>query len=82
MCCNLCRQVYITLCSTSCYGYDLYLINFLVLFFFFQLPEKLLYSQGCNWIQQYSFGPERYTGPNAFGKLRKCMETLKTNVSI
>lgn len=55
-------------------------------FFFFlpssQLPEKLLYSQGCNWIQQYSFGPERYTGPNAFGKLRKCMETLKTNVSI
>ncbi|NWW89975.1 F105A thioesterase, partial [Rhynochetos jubatus] len=44
-----------------------------------KLPEKLLYSQGCNWIQQYSFGPERYTGPNAFGKLRKCMETLKTN---
>ncbi|KAJ7395643.1 inactive ubiquitin thioesterase FAM105A [Pitangus sulphuratus] len=43
------------------------------------LPEKLLYSQGCNWIQQYSFGPERYTGPNAFGKLRKCMEALKTN---
>ncbi|KAM9576207.1 inactive ubiquitin thioesterase OTULINL isoform 1-T1 [Guaruba guarouba] len=44
-----------------------------------KLPEKLLYSQGCNWIQQYSFGPERYTGPSAFGKLRKCMETLKTN---
>ncbi|XP_031445084.1 inactive ubiquitin thioesterase OTULINL [Phasianus colchicus] len=44
-----------------------------------KLPEKLLYSQGCNWIQQYSFGPESYTGPNAFGKLRKCMETLKTN---
>ncbi|XP_071592758.1 inactive ubiquitin thioesterase OTULINL isoform X1 [Heliangelus exortis] len=44
-----------------------------------KLPEKLLYSQGCNWIQQYSFGPERYTGPNVFGKLRKCMETLKTN---
>ncbi|XP_041267716.1 inactive ubiquitin thioesterase OTULINL isoform X1 [Onychostruthus taczanowskii] len=44
-----------------------------------KLPEKLLYSQGCNWIQQYSFGPERYTGPNAFGKLRKCMEALKTN---
>ncbi|NWI38891.1 F105A thioesterase, partial [Picathartes gymnocephalus] len=44
-----------------------------------KLPEKLLYSQGCNWIQQYSFGPERYTGPNAFGKLRKCMESLKTN---
>ncbi|XP_049679860.1 inactive ubiquitin thioesterase OTULINL isoform X4 [Accipiter gentilis] len=47
-----------------------------------KLPEKLLYSQGCNWIQQYSFGPERYTGPNAFGKLRKCMETLKTNVAV
>nr|XP_025977655.1 inactive ubiquitin thioesterase FAM105A isoform X2 [Dromaius novaehollandiae] len=46
-----------------------------------KLPEKLLYSQGCNWIQQYSFGPERYTGPNAFGKLRKCMEALKTNWS-
>ncbi|NXU52503.1 F105A thioesterase, partial [Turnix velox] len=44
-----------------------------------KLPEKLLYSQGCNWIQQYSFGPERYTGPNIFGKLRKCMETLKTS---
>ncbi|NXP07918.1 F105A thioesterase, partial [Thinocorus orbignyianus] len=44
-----------------------------------KLPEKLLYSQGCNWIQQYSFGPERYTGPNVFSKLRKCMETLKTN---
>ncbi|XP_029769170.1 inactive ubiquitin thioesterase OTULINL isoform X2 [Terrapene carolina triunguis] len=42
------------------------------------LPEKLLYSQGCNWIQQYSFGPERYTGANVFGKLRKCIETLKT----
>ncbi|XP_062357331.1 inactive ubiquitin thioesterase OTULINL isoform X1 [Cinclus cinclus] len=44
-----------------------------------KLPEKLLYSQGCNWIQQYSFGPERYSGPNTFGKLRKCMEALKTN---
>ncbi|NXI46276.1 F105A thioesterase, partial [Galbula dea] len=44
-----------------------------------KLPEKLLYSQGCNWIQQYSFGPERYTGPNAFSKLRRCMETLKMN---
>ncbi|XP_066481278.1 inactive ubiquitin thioesterase OTULINL [Tiliqua scincoides] len=42
-----------------------------------KLPEKLLYSQGCNWIQQYSFGPERYTGSNTLGKLRKCMETLK-----
>ncbi|NXA53995.1 F105A thioesterase, partial [Nothocercus julius] len=46
-----------------------------------KLPEKLLYSQGCNWIQQYSFGPERYTGPNAFGKLRKCMEALKISWS-
>ncbi|XP_019376838.1 PREDICTED: inactive ubiquitin thioesterase FAM105A [Gavialis gangeticus] len=44
-----------------------------------KLPEKLLYSQGCNWIQQYSFGPERYTGSNVFGKLRKCIETLKAN---
>uniref|UniRef100_A0A8D0H7K1 OTU deubiquitinase with linear linkage specificity like n=1 Tax=Sphenodon punctatus TaxID=8508 RepID=A0A8D0H7K1_SPHPU len=43
-----------------------------------KLPEKLLYSQGCNWIQQYSFGPERYTGSGVFGKLRKCIETLKT----
>lgn len=42
-----------------------------------KLPEKLFYSQGCNWIQQYSFGPERYTGSNTVGKLRKCMETLK-----
>ncbi|XP_014425956.2 inactive ubiquitin thioesterase OTULINL isoform X4 [Pelodiscus sinensis] len=47
-----------------------------------KLPEKLLYSQGCNWIQQYSFGPERYTGPNVFGKLRKCIETLKTQVEL
>nr|XP_044988099.1 inactive ubiquitin thioesterase OTULINL [Jaculus jaculus] len=42
-----------------------------------KLPEKLLFSQGCNWIQQYSFGPEKYTGPNVFGKLRKCVEFLK-----
>ncbi|XP_062985811.1 inactive ubiquitin thioesterase OTULINL [Elgaria multicarinata webbii] len=42
-----------------------------------KLPEKLLYSQGCNWIQQYSFGPEQYTGSNTLGKLRKCIETLK-----
>ncbi|XP_062835481.1 inactive ubiquitin thioesterase OTULINL isoform X3 [Anolis carolinensis] len=42
-----------------------------------KLPEKLLYSQGCNWIQQYSFGPEQYTGPNTLGKLRKCIEALK-----
>uniref|UniRef100_A0A8C0XRN2 Inactive ubiquitin thioesterase FAM105A n=1 Tax=Castor canadensis TaxID=51338 RepID=A0A8C0XRN2_CASCN len=43
-----------------------------------KLPEKLLFSQGCNWIQQYSFGPEKYTGSNVFGKLRKCVELLKT----
>ncbi|XP_043921143.1 inactive ubiquitin thioesterase OTULINL isoform X1 [Protopterus annectens] len=43
-----------------------------------KIPEKLLYSQGCNWIQQYSFGPEKYTGINAFGKLRKCLEMLKS----
>uniref|UniRef100_A0A8D0BX04 OTU deubiquitinase with linear linkage specificity like n=1 Tax=Salvator merianae TaxID=96440 RepID=A0A8D0BX04_SALMN len=42
-----------------------------------KLPEKLLYSQGCNWIEQYSFGSERYTGGNTLGKLRKCLETLK-----
>ncbi|XP_063154820.1 inactive ubiquitin thioesterase OTULINL isoform X1 [Candoia aspera] len=42
-----------------------------------KLPEKLLYSQGCNWIQQYSFGPQRYTGSNTLGKLRKCIEALK-----
>uniref|UniRef100_A0A8C5VP24 OTU deubiquitinase with linear linkage specificity like n=1 Tax=Microcebus murinus TaxID=30608 RepID=A0A8C5VP24_MICMU len=43
-----------------------------------KLPEKLLFSQGCNWIQQYSFGPEKHTGSNVFGKLRKCVELLKT----
>nr|XP_058918868.1 inactive ubiquitin thioesterase OTULINL isoform X1 [Kogia breviceps] len=43
-----------------------------------KLPEKLLFSQGCNWVQQYSFGPEKYTGSNVFGKLRKCVELLKT----
>ncbi|XP_020636941.3 inactive ubiquitin thioesterase OTULINL [Pogona vitticeps] len=43
-----------------------------------KIPEKLLYSQGCNWIQQYSFGPEKYTGSNTLGKLRKCIETLKS----
>ncbi|KAM6457851.1 inactive ubiquitin thioesterase OTULINL isoform 2-T5 [Liasis olivaceus] len=42
-----------------------------------KLPEKLLYSQGCNWIQQYSFGPQQYTGSNTLGKLRKCIEALK-----
>ena len=50
--------------------------------FFFKLPEKLLFSQGCNWIQQYSFGPENYTGSNVFGKLRKCVELLKTQVRV
>lgn len=52
------------------------------IFFIFKLPEKLLFSQGCNWIQQYSFGPENYTGSNVFGKLRKCVELLKTQVSV
>ncbi|KAK9403621.1 inactive ubiquitin thioesterase [Crotalus adamanteus] len=42
-----------------------------------KLPEKLLYSQGCNWIQQYSFGSQQYTGSNTLGKLRKCIEALK-----
>ncbi|KAG9479384.1 hypothetical protein GDO78_012844, partial [Eleutherodactylus coqui] len=42
-----------------------------------KLPEKLLYSQGCNWIQQFSFGPERYAGPKVFGKLRSCLELFK-----
>ncbi|XP_077209450.1 inactive ubiquitin thioesterase OTULINL [Paroedura picta] len=42
-----------------------------------KLPEKLLFSQGCNWIQQYSFGPEQYTGSSTLGKLRKCLETLR-----
>lgn len=51
-------------------------------FFLFKLPEKLLFSQGCNWIQQYSFGPEKYTGSHVFGKLRKCVELLKTQVSV
>ncbi|XP_063137821.1 inactive ubiquitin thioesterase OTULINL isoform X4 [Rattus norvegicus] len=46
-----------------------------------KLPEKLLFSQGCNWIQQYSFGPEKYTGSNVFGKLRKCVELLKLQVT-
>lgn len=52
------------------------------IYFLFKLPEKLLFSQGCNWIQQYSFGPEKYTGSNVFGKLRKCVELLKLQVSI
>lgn len=52
------------------------------IYFLFKLPEKLLFSQGCNWIQQYSFGPEKYTGSNVFGKLRKCVELLKTQVSV
>ncbi|CAI9588030.1 unnamed protein product [Staurois parvus] len=42
-----------------------------------KLPEKLLYSQGCNWIQQFSFGHEKYTGPKVYGKLRSCLESFK-----
>ncbi|CAH2283916.1 inactive ubiquitin thioesterase OTULINL isoform X1 [Pelobates cultripes] len=42
-----------------------------------KLPEKLLYSQGCNWIQQFSFGPEKYAGPKVYGKLRKCLEVFR-----
>lgn len=65
-------------------GYPNFLLNFTeesAMLFFFQLPEKLLYSQGCNWIQQYSFGSQRYTGSNILGKLRKCIEALKGQVS-
>ncbi|KAM4027768.1 inactive ubiquitin thioesterase OTULINL [Anomaloglossus baeobatrachus] len=43
-----------------------------------KLPEKLLYSQGCNWIQQFSFGPEKYAGPKVYGKLRSCLELFKS----
>nr|XP_014347803.1 PREDICTED: inactive ubiquitin thioesterase FAM105A [Latimeria chalumnae] len=43
-----------------------------------KIPEKLMYSHGCNWIQQYSFGSEKYAGPKAFRKLRNCMEILKS----
>ncbi|XP_056376908.1 inactive ubiquitin thioesterase OTULINL isoform X2 [Hyla sarda] len=42
-----------------------------------KLPEKLLYSQGCNWIQQFSFGPEKYAGPKVYAKLRSCLELFK-----
>ncbi|KAM3927773.1 inactive ubiquitin thioesterase OTULINL isoform 2-T2 [Leptodactylus fuscus] len=42
-----------------------------------KLPEKLLYSQGCNWIQQFSFGPEKYVGPKVYGKLRSCLDLFK-----
>ncbi|MEE6465349.1 hypothetical protein FKM82_006529 [Ascaphus truei] len=45
-----------------------------------KLPEKLLYSQGCNWIQQFSFGPEKYAGPKVYAKLRKCLEVFKNQV--
>ncbi|XP_032904356.1 inactive ubiquitin thioesterase OTULINL [Amblyraja radiata] len=41
-----------------------------------KLPEKI-FMHGCNWVQQYNFGPERYTGNNVFGKLRKCLELLQ-----
>ncbi|XP_078096605.1 inactive ubiquitin thioesterase OTULINL-like isoform X3 [Mustelus asterias] len=40
------------------------------------IPEKI-FTQGCNWVQQYSFGPEKYTGNNVFGKLRKYLELFK-----
>ncbi|XP_073425530.1 inactive ubiquitin thioesterase OTULINL [Dendrobates tinctorius] len=42
-----------------------------------KLPEKLLYSQGCNWIQQFSFGPEKYAGPKVYAKLCSCLECFK-----
>lgn len=42
-----------------------------------KLPEKLLYSQGCNWIQQFSFGHEKYAGPKVYGKLRSYLEIFK-----
>ncbi|XP_078096549.1 inactive ubiquitin thioesterase OTULINL-like isoform X1 [Mustelus asterias] len=41
-----------------------------------KIPEKI-FTQGCNWVQQYSFGPEKYTGNNVFGKLRKYLELFK-----
>ncbi|XP_038653089.1 inactive ubiquitin thioesterase OTULINL-like [Scyliorhinus canicula] len=41
-----------------------------------KIPEKI-FTQGCNWLQQYSFGPEKYTGNNVFGKLRKYLELFK-----
>ncbi|MEE6465348.1 hypothetical protein FKM82_006529 [Ascaphus truei] len=47
-----------------------------------KLPEKLLYSQGCNWIQQFSFGPEKYAGPKVYAKLRKCLEVFKNQVEM
>ncbi|KAM9308270.1 uncharacterized protein PAF06_012453 [Gastrophryne carolinensis] len=46
-----------------------------------KLPEKLLYSQGCNWIQQFSFGPEKYTGLKVYAKLRSCLEVFKNQWS-
>ncbi|XP_059801154.1 inactive ubiquitin thioesterase OTULINL-like [Hypanus sabinus] len=42
-----------------------------------KFPEKI-FTHGCNWIQQYSFGPERYTGNNVFRKLRKYLEILES----
>ncbi|XP_067914707.1 inactive ubiquitin thioesterase OTULINL-like isoform X2 [Heterodontus francisci] len=41
-----------------------------------KIPEKV-FTQGCNWVQQYNFGPEKYTGNNVFGKLRKYLELFK-----
>ncbi|XP_069476539.1 inactive ubiquitin thioesterase OTULINL isoform X2 [Ambystoma mexicanum] len=46
-----------------------------------KIPERLLFSQGCNWIQQFSFGPERYAGPSVFVKLRKSIDALKNQWS-
>lgn len=74
---RLCAATYSELCLT-----DVAILIVVGIDFLFKLPEKLLFSQGCNWIQQYSFGPEKYTGSNVFGKLRKCVELLKTQVSI
>lgn len=42
-----------------------------------KLPEKLIYSQGRNWIQQFSFGQEKYAGPKIYRKLRSCLELFK-----
>ncbi|XP_067857997.1 inactive ubiquitin thioesterase OTULINL-like [Heptranchias perlo] len=41
-----------------------------------KIPEKV-FTQGCNWVQLFCFGPEKYTGNNVFGKLRKYLELFK-----
>lgn len=46
-----------------------------------KIPERLLFSHGCNWIQQFSFGPERYAGPSVSVKLRRSLEALKSQWS-